>query len=262
MDSAGSAPSARPEPPRAWGLRAATQLPPQSPRWPRAPAEGRTLEGLTAEDALFLGAGLARVRGEGWVGWGACKKAREKEPGFQMDGVGALPWVWWEHSSTLFLNGAGGGLRLPEGVGAGGPIIWVPQWAGAGFWVPQEHWGLTFSLSKVLRARKWYLLNHPCKRTGGRWGEVLIRAGAEGLWANAASRVQNGARLLGRGGVGRRHQGAGAGTAHGDSSGDTGGCEIRPREVVCGPRCLLDSRPGPDSEPGDWVVGPRKAPSP
>lgn len=50
-------------------------------------------------------------------------------------------------------------------------------------------------------------------------------------------------------------------TAVGTRGVGVGGCEIRLGEDVTppAPRCLTDSWSGPDSEPGDWAVGPRKA---
>lgn len=84
LDSAGSALSARPEPPLAWGLRTATQRSlPRAHAGRRAPAEGRTREDLTAEDAVFLGAGLASIRGEGRVG---CLQKRRRKGAWLPDG--------------------------------------------------------------------------------------------------------------------------------------------------------------------------------
>lgn len=58
-------------------------LTPESPLAAKRLQEGRTPEELTAEDALFLGAGLARVRGvRSRV---LAKKAGGKEHGSQMD---------------------------------------------------------------------------------------------------------------------------------------------------------------------------------
>lgn len=85
LDSAGSAQSSRPEPPLAWGLTTATRhsLLRAHAATAKLLQEGRTpREKLTTGDTLFLGAGLANVR---YKGQGACKKAREKEPGPQMD---------------------------------------------------------------------------------------------------------------------------------------------------------------------------------
>lgn len=66
---------------------------------------------------------------------------------------GPLIRVWWEHNQILFLKGAGGGLQLPGGVGAGHVGPWLGR---GGFWVPQGQWGaeggLTIWLPRVLRA--------------------------------------------------------------------------------------------------------------
>lgn len=125
-------------------------------------------------------------------------------------------------------------------------------------------------LPGVLGARKRYPVNRPGKRGGGRWGKPLNKAGAGDRGQTPGTRAQNGARLLlGRCGGPRPSSGAGeAASAPGDCGGNAAGCEIRlgerdpPAPTATSSTPSWGTNPGPDSEPGAWTVGPRRAPRP
>lgn len=121
-------------------------------------------------------------------------------------------------------------------------------------------------MSKILRARKWHPLNHPSKRRqvgdGAKSSSGVVPRGS-GQMPPPECKMAPGS-LGGAEWDARHRRPWGGGTAHGDSSGDTGSCEIRLREGMAPPVApgVSDSRLSPDSEPGDWAVGPGKAPSP
>lgn len=175
-----------------------------------ATAGGKSTEELTAEDTLFLGAGLANVRGKGQ---GACKKAGEKEPGSQMDPFTAEAWGPNDRSGgstarLCSLKGEWEWAPAPRGVAAGGWTSGFPGGQGLASGSPRNTGELVAWLSKVLRARKWYPVNHPGKKGEvGDGGQVLDEAGAKGQgkcpdrkcakWRQAG---REGRRVMARGG--------------------------------------------------------------
>lgn len=134
---------------------------------------------------------------------------------------------------------------------------WLPDPPG----MPE---GLAAWLSEVLRARKWYPVNHPGKKGEvGDGGLILNEAGAKG---QGECQGRMGAKWRQAHREGRRRvrpiiwgPGVGAVAVSGNHSGDTGGCEIRPRAFVT-PAAPPDASETPGSKPGARTLGPRNAP--